>query len=81
MKQPIKYPLTIPCFIWKLAKRDKLLFKRYLHAYLKRNHPELKIVEINNSQIKCIRREEDEEREATYTPPKRRPGESRIKSE
>jgi hypothetical protein len=81
MKQPIKYPVTVPIYIQKMLKKDKLLFKRYLHAYIKKNHPDLIVLEVAGGKIFCIRRDEDEERKATYTPPKRRPGESRTKSE
>jgi hypothetical protein len=80
MRQSILYPVTIPVYIWKTAAIDKLLFKRYLHAYLKKNHPEFKLAEIHKGQIKCIRSEGDEARKETYTTTKRRPGESRSKS-
>jgi hypothetical protein len=81
MKNTIQYKISVPMMYWTFAKKDKLLFKRYLHAYIRRNHPDLKVTEIVKGKIICTRRGTDEEWEATYTPTKRRPGESRTKSE
>jgi hypothetical protein len=81
MKNTNQYTLRIPTMYWSFARKDKLLFKRYLHAYIRRNHPDLQVTEIVEGKIICIRRNPDEERKAPYTPTKRRPGESRTKSE
>jgi hypothetical protein len=81
MKNAILYTVSIPTMYWSFARKDKLLFKRYLHAYIRRNHPDLKVSEIVKGKVICIRRGTDEEREATYTPTKKRPGEGRVKSE
>jgi hypothetical protein len=81
MKNATQYAISIPTLYWKYAIQDKLLFKRFLHAYIKRNHPELKVSEIAKGKILCIRRDMDEERQASYTPTKKRPREGRAKSE
>jgi hypothetical protein len=80
MKNVIQYTVSIPTMFWS-ARKNKLLFKRYLHAYIRRNHPDLKVTEIVKGEVICIRRGTDEERKATYTPTKKRPGEGRVKSE
>jgi hypothetical protein len=81
MKTATQYVISIPTLYWKYATQNKLLFKRYLHAYIKRNHPDLKVSEVVKGKILCIRRDKDEERQASYTPTKKRPGEGRTKSE
>lgn len=80
MKTTTNYVISIPALYWKFATQDKLLFKRYLHAYIKRNHPDLKVSEIVKGKILCTRRDKDEERQAPYTPTKKRPGEGRTQS-
>lgn len=81
MKNAIEYTVRIPTMYWSFARKDKLLFKRYLHAYIRRNYSDLQVTKIVGGKIICIRRNSDEERKATYTPTKRRPGESRAKLE
>jgi hypothetical protein len=80
LKNPTQYKISIPTLYWKYVTQDKLLFKRYLHAYIKRNHPDLKVSEIVKGKILCIRRDKDEERKASYTPKKKRLGEGSFKS-
>jgi hypothetical protein len=80
MKKAIQYTVAIPTMYWKFALRDKMLFKRYLQTYIKKNHPDLKVSEIVKGKVICTRRDLDEERKATYTPAKRRPGEGRAQS-